>query len=248
MKCGRRGLAHCSSCHSRYLGESEVRDIPITSKVSQLVDPSHRFLLRRWWRGFGRRNRAVFLDALERRILQRITALDELCLHFYFLFRQRVDFRLERLIARERDLDTVISRNDLQRAAHALEFTDVPHETPIQKHGGTRGNYVNLHDGPGRGKGSARSLLDHHWDDQFLSRMNGDALVEILEAILAHGDRVIAGKKENLLVSFEFSEVADVLAIDPDAGSFFDFGFTLKLHFAHYFIVSMEHGRKQEGA
>jgi hypothetical protein len=49
-------------------------------------------------------------------------------------------------------------------------------------------------------------------------------LREIHVSALANHDFVLAGEKKNFFRSLEFAEIADVLAVDPNAGCFLDFG------------------------
>ena len=53
-------------------------------------------------------------------------------------------------------------------------------------------------------------------DQDFFTKL--DRLDEIQIAALAHRDLVFAGQKQKLFRAFEFVEIADILAVDPDAG------------------------------
>lgn len=89
-------------------------------------------LRRGWWR-----SRTIFLNAPERRILQRIVGLHQLSLDFDFLFGQRINLGFEGLVSRQRDFDAMIPGSDLEGAAHPLELAHVAYEAPIEKHGRT---------------------------------------------------------------------------------------------------------------
>ena len=75
------------------------------------------------------------------------------------------------------------------------------HETSIEEDGSTGGSDIDFHHRPGSGKRAAGALLHHYGDYQLLSGAHGDALVEILVAVLAYGNVVITGEQENFLVS-----------------------------------------------
>ncbi len=73
--------------------------------------------------------------------------------------------------------------------------------------------------------------------DQRFSRFDGDLLVEIGVSRLAHVYFVLARQKKDLLVAFEFAYVADVLAVDPDAGAFFNFCGGNEVDFSHDLVI-----------
>lgn len=159
---------------------------------------------------------------------------------------QRADLGGEGFVPGKRNFDVVSSRSNQQGAAQALEFSDVSYEVSVEKNGGAGRVDINLDGGPGGGIGSGGSLLHGDFHGELLAGSEHDALGEVLVAVLAHGDDVLAGEQQDALVAFEFFEVADVLAVDPDAGRSLDFGFSFETKFAHDLISRQERGRQQQ--
>src|SRR5579872_5334589 len=63
---------------------------------------------------------------------------------------------------------------------------------------------------------------------------------KVLIAVLAHRYYMLTGQKQNLLRSFEFLQIADVAAIHPHPGSFFDLGLSYELNFSHHLVTSKD--------
>jgi hypothetical protein len=134
------------------------------------------------------------------------------------------------------------SGSDLERLSRAVEFPDVADEPVVEEDCGAARIYNNFYDGPRGGHGASRALLHGDRHHSLFARMDRDLLREVLITILANGDGVVARKKEHFLRSLQFLEVAHVLAINPDAGSLFDFRFALELYFAHNVVAGEEMG------
>src|SRR5207245_11169347 len=66
--------------------------------------------------------------------------------------------------------------------------------------------------------------------------MQHHVLREVQVSVLPNGDLVVSGKQENFLRSLELFQVAEILSVNPNSGSFFDFGGALQLKLAQHFV------------
>src|SRR5579863_6883076 len=223
-----------------WLGCSIVRE-PAKDGASQT---KAALMLRRWrWRsGLGRRwCRVLVLRTFQRGICEWRIGLREIRLHFDFLIRDRVDFGFERPISGQSDFDLVRPRRDFERAADAFELSNVADEASVKKDSGAIRIYGDLYNRPGCRHNAGCRLHHRHLHDAFFARPKNHFLGEILIAVLANRDVVLAGEPEDFLRAFQFLEISDILSVDPDAGSFFDFRFSLKINFSHHFVSRVEH-------
>src|SRR5579859_2097584 len=79
----------------------------------------------------------------------------------------------------------------------------------------------------------AREQLHSHLNLLHLAGLDNEFSREIGIACLPDDDLVLSGQQENLLLSLEFLYVANIVAIDPDAGIPIQLCIAVKAHFAH---------------
>src|SRR5215831_9684835 len=119
----------------------------------------------------------------------------------------------------------------------------------VEEYGGAGWIDRNLYGGSDGGHGSGGGVLHLDAHETLFAGLQDYALNEILVAVLTNGDDVLAGKQEDLFRSLQFFEVSDVLAVDPDAGGLFDFGFAFEFDFAHHVVAGIgcgDQGRENQ--
>src|SRR5208282_5256876 len=168
--------------------------------------------------------------AAQRRLLWRLQcwpfhrpALHHIRLNRRLLIGDKINFRIEIPVAWQADLDLVLSRCNQQGTAHSLKLRDVPHVDSIDKDRGTIRLHVELDLSRNFRQGNPRVFLHLHVEGLFFSRLHSYFLIEVEISSLAHGDVVFTRQQQKLFRSLQLVEIANILSVDPDAGSVLDF-------------------------
>jgi hypothetical protein len=127
------------------------------------------------------------------------------------------------VIPGQTDFDFVLSRRDQQGLAGTFEFGYVTDEDAIHKHRRSIWFHFQLNLGGDCRQGHPGVFFHLYPNSLLFSGANRNVLHEIQISTLLYGNVVFARKQQEFFRSLQFVEVADVLTIDPDAGSVFNF-------------------------
>ena len=160
----------------------------------------------------------------------------------------KVEFGAEGFISRQGDGDLAVSGGHDQAFGDPAKLGGVADELSIQKNGGAI--RINRHLDFGGDGGHHVPRVFHHGDgdDLLFAGSQHDVAGEVLVAVLAHRKVVRARKQKNLLRPLEFMQIAEILAVDPNAGGLFDFGCALELELAENFILGEGSGHEEDAA
>src|SRR5579863_5193418 len=153
----------------------------------------------------------------------RWAARHHVSFHGRFLVGYKIDLCFEGLISRQTDFYGVFARGDQQRLPDPREFGDVANEDAIDEYSGAIGFHVQLNFRGDLGQLNPGVFLHLYVKALFLSGAHRNFLHEIQISALTHGNFVITWEQEKFFRSFQLAQIADVLAIDPDARSVLDF-------------------------
>jgi hypothetical protein len=161
---------------------------------------------------------------------------NEVCLDCDFLFREQSDIGFEGLEADEVDLDVVGSRGNLHGAADTAELIYRARKASVDEDGCAVRSNFQLDFGSDGGELGLRVSFQVDGERGFLARLDNDFLREFEVTGLTGGNFVFSGEEEDFFVALEFIYVADVLAVDPNAGGFLRLSGGGKGDFTHNLI------------
>jgi hypothetical protein len=116
------------------------------------------------------------------------------------------------------------------------------HEDAVDKDRGAIGINVQLYFSGDAWKLNPRIFSHSHFDGLGLPGSDRDVLNKVDIAALANRDFVLAWEQQKFLRSFEFVQVADVLAVDPDTRGALDFSGADEVNLAQHIVPSMYGG------
>src|SRR5271170_228645 len=144
-------------------------------------------------RSWGRSWHGVACLCVEQRACWRRVTLGQFGFNFNLLVGGRIDVRLKRLIARERNFYPVRSRRHQHSSACTLKLAYVSDKKAIQKYGCSRRIHCDFNLGRHLRQRASQRFLHQDAHHLLLPGLDHHSLRKILVTVLAHADRVLTG-------------------------------------------------------